>query len=123
MVYRADPAFADAIRQQLDVREKGGYERHDVDVHPAPGAERDAVIESALMYVATPQNPQFAGDASIEAIARQVIQSEGPSGHNIEYVLELADALAEIGADDPHVFAVADEVRRLANQTQTPRET
>ena len=116
VVYRADPAFADEIRRQLDVREQGGYERHEVDVHPAPGAERSEVIEDALMYVATPKNPQFAGDDTIEAIAEQVLRSEGPSGHNVEYVLELADALAEIGAEDPHVFAVAEEVRRRLNR-------
>ena len=33
----------------------------------------------------------------------------GPSGANVEYVLCLARALREIGADDPHVF----ELERL----------
>jgi len=36
-----------------------------------------------------------------------VWRAQGPSGHNIEYVLELARALRKMGADDAHVFALA----------------
>jgi cation transport regulator ChaC len=32
----------------------------------------------------------------------------GPSGPNRDYILRLADALREHGADDPHVFAIAE---------------
>jgi len=34
----------------------------------------------------------------------------GPSGRNTEYVLELARALSDMGADDPHVFDLARHV-------------
>jgi len=89
------------VLARLDVREQGGYERHlenvvlgDREVH-------------ALLYVATPDNPNYLGDAPLEAIAAQVRRSRGPSGPNPEYVLELARALREMGADDPHVFDLA----------------
>jgi cation transport regulator ChaC len=56
--------------------------------------------------VATPENPNYLGPASLEAIAAQVRASTGPSGPNVEYVLELARALRVMGATDEHVEAL-----------------
>ena len=47
----------------------------------------------------------------MDDIAAQVRSSAGPSGVNTEYVLELAYALRQMEADDPHVFALADLIR------------
>ena len=98
---------ADAI-----CREKGGYVRRTVALHfdaasaaSAEGAE--AATAEALVYVATPANPNYLGPAALDRIAAQVRRSHGPSGANVEYVLELAGALRGIGASDPHVFALA----------------
>merc|ERR1711982_161449 len=44
-----------------------------------------------LLYVATPSNQHWLGHASSEHIANQVLESRGDKGHNVEYVLKLAE--------------------------------
>jgi cation transport regulator ChaC len=101
--YRVSPAEREDILEQLDHREKGGYERHQVDVVVPSGED----VYEALVYVATPENPEWLGAATPAEIARQILSSHGPSGPNPEYLLELAESLRRIkGADDPHVFAI-----------------
>ncbi|MEX2453520.1 MAG: gamma-glutamylcyclotransferase [Rhodospirillaceae bacterium] len=101
----------DEVISHLDYREKGGYSLHDVDIRfPRHSAEAAA----GLIYIAGPGNPNWLGDAPLDEIAQQVARSRGPSGHNVEYVVELARALRAIGADDGHVFALADRVAAVA---------
>lgn len=102
MAYRVPAAAREDVLARLDYREKNGYLRQTVAVHRNSG---DAI--DALVYIATSDNEDFAGPASLEAIAAQVRRSRGPSGDNVEYVLELAAALRRIGAEDAHVFALA----------------
>lgn len=104
MAYRITPAHFD----YLDHREKNGYRRF-----VQPMTFDDGHVEEGLVYIATPSNAAWLGEASIDAIARRIVASSGPSGPNREYVLKLADALREHGARDEHVFAVADRVREL----------
>lgn len=100
----------DAVLDQLDLREQGGYARF---LLPVVGASGDVVTPEALTYVAMADNPNYLGDASIEDIARQVAGASGPSGPNRDYVLLLDAFLREHDAADEHVNAVADAVRRL----------
>lgn len=99
------------ILKRLDHREKGGYERHRVSVRDRLGA---VLVNEAVMWVGTRDNPNWHGPAPIEEIAATIARSEGPSGHNVEYLLRLAEALRELGADDEHVFGLEDAVRRRA---------
>lgn len=97
VAYRVAPAtFA-----QLDHREKNGYLRFSTTL-----AFRDGGTNEGLVYIATPGNAAWLGEASDAEIARQVAGSAGPSGSNREYVLKLAQALRELDAVDPHVFAI-----------------
>ena len=107
MAYRLDQSESERITAQLDHREQGGYERHAVDVRTPHGT-----IEEALIYIATPDNPHFAGPAPTDEIARQIATAEGPSGPNTEYLFELAEALRQIDAQDEHVFELEAAVRR-----------
>jgi cation transport regulator ChaC len=68
---------------------------------------RDREPVAGLVYLATPENPNYLGPAPLDAIASQVRASTGPSGGNVEYVESLAHALREMGAADEHVFALA----------------
>jgi len=109
-VYRVAARERDAVLARLDHREKGGYARLEVEVELlAPEALPQT--QRALMYAATEDNPSYLGPASLGEIARQVCRGHGPSGANVEYVLELARALREMGASDEHVFAVEERVR------------
>jgi cation transport protein ChaC len=106
-VYRVAPGHEDEVLAMLDHREQGGYERHRVGVERVDRAHVDA-----LVYLATPANPNWLGEAPLEQIADEVLRSRGPSGSNVEYVLELAAALAAMPADaDEHVEQLAALVR------------
>ena len=92
-----------AVMAQLDVREKGGYERHEVRLELVDPPPEEV---PALVYLAGEGNEEYLGPAPLDAIARQIQASRGPSGPNIEYVLRLAEALRALGAEDAHVFAL-----------------
>lgn len=85
----------------LDHREQQGYDRVEV-----PLTFEDGNVQTGLMYVATPDNPSFAGPTPLPEIANIIRTRWGPSGTNLEYLLELAGALRRMGVDDPHVFAL-----------------
>jgi cation transport protein ChaC len=71
---------------------------------------------TVLVFVASPNSgPYWLGPASSTAIAEQVVSSEGPSGHNVEYLLRLAEWLHTAVPDawDEHLFSIEMEVRRL----------
>ncbi len=109
VAYRLPEEERDAILDQLDHRERGGYERHVVSL-----AFREHGSAKGLVYVATHDNPNYLGPAPLAEIAAQVRVSHGPSGPNPEYVLRLADALRGIDAEDEHVFALEALLRNEA---------
>jgi cation transport protein ChaC len=86
------------VFEHLDHREKNGYERIAVQI------QFDTQTADGVVYVAPPANPAFLGPAPLEEMARQINRCVGPSGSNRDYVINLARALRELGADDPHVF-------------------
>ncbi len=96
-------AQEEEILARLDHREKGGYERVTVPLRDPGGAP----FAEGLVYRATPDNPNWLGPAPLEALLAQIRHASGPSGPNVEYVVELAEALARMGAEDPHVFTLA----------------
>ena len=103
MAYRVAEEDEALVLARLDHREKGGYERHEVTLN-LEGARESVESGSAravdgLVYVATDRNPNYLGPAPLDAVVREVLASEGPSGHNVEYVLRLATALREIRPD------------------------
>lgn len=97
IAYRVSPE----VFSQLDVREKNGYLRLF-----QPLTLDDERTVDALVYIATEDNPAFAGPAPEDAIAARILQCQGPSGANTDYALALARALRGMGVDDPHVFAI-----------------
>jgi len=90
-----------SVFHHLDHREKNGYERVVVRLALSDGEDVDGVV-----YVAPIDNFAFLGDAPLGEMARQIQSSEGPSGRNVDYLLRLAQALRQLRADDPHVFAL-----------------
>lgn len=97
------------ILEHLDHREKNGYERSTVDVY------FDDASEPSIVYIAATSNFAFLGDAPLEEIAAQIKRCAGPSGTNIDYLLELAHTLRQLGVCDPHVF----ELETLVLATQS----
>ena len=66
-----------------------------------------------LVFVATPKSSYWLGPASPQVIAEQVVSSSGPSGHNVEYVLRLAEWVHQELPDvqDEHLFSIEQEIR------------
>lgn len=108
VAYRIDGDRAEAVIDHLDDRERGGYDRHEVELHF--GVDGGAT-EAGLVYVATPANRNYLGPAPLVRIAEQVRAARGPSGPNLEYVLRLAEALRELEAHDDHVFELEELLR------------
>ncbi|MEC9340849.1 MAG: gamma-glutamylcyclotransferase [Pseudomonadota bacterium] len=113
IAYRLRGGDSDQILAALDLREQGGYQRTEIEIRLARTQRRVA----GLVYHATPENPHYLGPAPARQIVAEIRRSRGPSGHNIEYLLRLADALRGMGAEDPHVF----ELERLA-RAQPPAQ-
>jgi glutathione-specific gamma-glutamylcyclotransferase len=103
------------VFDHLDHREKNGYERNEVALSFGDGPIRGGVV-----YIAHRGNHAFLGPAPIGAIARQILASRGPSGSNVEYLYELADALRELDADDRHVFELESRVKSLEADGHSP---
>jgi cation transport regulator ChaC len=97
MAYLISPSVFD----HLDHREKNGYLRLVTDITFDDGSS-----VTGLVYIATADNAAYLGEASEREIALHIARASGPSGHNRDYLLDLAHALRELGKDDPHVFAI-----------------
>ncbi|QOR39898.1 gamma-glutamylcyclotransferase [Billgrantia diversa] len=106
MAYRID---ADTLGP-LDVREKNGYLRERVILHFQDGSHAEGLI-----YLATEDNAAFLGDAPLEEMARQIATAHGPSGANRDYLLNLAAALENLGAQDEHVSTLMTRVSSIKN--------
>lgn len=116
--YRVDHAEWGRIVARLDHREKGGYEQYNVQVHTPDHAA--GVIDRALVYVATPDNPDYLGEADPTTIMRQILGSEGPSGANLDYFRRLDQSMRELGVDDAHLKALDRARRDLASSLGAP---
>lgn len=116
MAYALDLDSVDEVVEHLDYRERGGYARHDVEIHFADPPARIAARRGTV-YIATPDNANYLGPADPGHIAAQIVRSRGPSGHNLEYLLELADSLRSMGAVDSHVFDLERRALTLSEET------
>lgn len=89
---------------ELDIREKGGYERHAIEVLLRDG--RGGHV-AALTYIANPDNPHHLGAAETEAMVAQIGDAQGPSGTNRDYVSRLHQSLEHLGVEDAGVARLA----------------
>jgi len=104
----------DEVLEYLDEREKQYDDRRVLPVfRRAAGGAEVVVVEGALVYIGTPACENYLGPAPDEELARTIVEAEGPSGPNAEYLFGLADAMRAMGVgprEDPHLF----ELERLA---------
>lgn len=109
MAYRVPTDVAVRVFDALDHREKNGYGRHDAELH---FTDRSSVW--GVVYIAPVDNHAFLGAAPIDEIATQIINAHGPSGRNVDYLLQLASSLRSLDAQDAHVFELEARVRELS---------
>lgn len=83
----------------------GGYLQRIATFHPT---EKQIAPFPVLVFIATPQSKHWLGPACESLIAKQVVSSSGPSGHNVEYVVKLAKWLRETfpAVWDEHLYSL-----------------
>ncbi|KAI0600167.1 ChaC-like protein-domain-containing protein [Biscogniauxia sp. FL1348] len=114
--YRIQRDRVAEVKAYLDIREINGYTIHWEAFHPSPSSSSPAPIR-ALLYIGTPANDQFTGPQDPQRLAEHIYVSEGPSGLNRDYLLELERALAALHhgpeSADEHVSDLCDRVREI----------
>lgn len=110
----------DEALAHLDRREKGGYSRHVVRATTWDDKE----IEEVVVWIGGPENPNWLGRAPMGEMVEQILECSGPSGPNLEYLMELDRALERMGAKDEAVIALAAAVRnyQLKRQRKAARK-
>jgi len=74
----------------------GGYTTAVVPFYPRDVNRRDIPSSiPVLLYVATPESKDWSGTAPLHEIATQIAGAKGPAGHNVEYLLRLAEFMRE----------------------------
>jgi len=99
------------ILEHLDHREKNGYVRRTMDLC------FDEAVTPGLVYIAAADNHALLGEIPPGDIAAHILRCEGPSGTNVDYLLELARALRDLGTSDPHVFELETLVLAAQNKS------
>lgn len=115
VAYKIKDCDVDKVTKHLDHREKNGYIRSIVKFYPKEASEDITKPFDLYIYVATPENESFAGEASIQDIAQQIYTACGHSGTNKEYIYNLANAMRDIGPEayDEHLCTLERAVRSL----------
>lgn len=73
-----------------------------------------------LLYIATPKNPLWMGENKLEEIAKQIADCTGDSGHNVEYVVRLANFMREHFPSecDNHLYRLEKEILTIVEQSK-----
>lgn len=107
MAFEVTGSQVEESLKYLNVRETvcGGYATKMVDFFPE-GEDKSPV--QALVYIATSDNPLFLGPASPEEIGTQIAVCRGKTGHNLEYLLRLAQFMRSScpHVEDHHLFSI-----------------
>ncbi|KAM9842279.1 glutathione-specific gamma-glutamylcyclotransferase 1-like [Aulostomus maculatus] len=107
VAYEVTDSQIDASLQYLYTREVvcGGYVTEMVEFIPR---EKGQATHHALVYIATSDHPAYLGPASDKEIATQIAICRGKTGHNIEYLVRLAEFMRcccpEV--EDDHLFSI-----------------
>uniref|UniRef100_A0A915BV05 glutathione-specific gamma-glutamylcyclotransferase n=2 Tax=Parascaris univalens TaxID=6257 RepID=A0A915BV05_PARUN len=91
--------------EYLDVREKAGYVRQEIDFYPDDGS---SPFSLHAYLAAAHSNPYFTGPVDNDVIIQTILTARGPSGTNLEYALRLADCVRRMAPHirDEHLFAI-----------------
>ena len=119
VAYKIAEDKVEEVRKHLDFREKGGYEAVPVTFHPR---DEDMAEFQLNIYLGSEENPYYLGPAPLEDIAKQIHDSEGPSGKNTEYLFELATAMRNLvpHVDDSHLYELEKHVKQLERSGASP---
>lgn len=107
VAYEVTDSQIEESLQYLNMREVvlGGYITQMVEFIPKEKGQGSLL---ALVYIATSSNPIYLGPASDKEIASQIAMCSGSTGHNIEYLVRLADfmRISCPEVEDDHLFSI-----------------
>lgn len=80
-----------------------------------PPTESEQMPFHLTIYIGDEDNPNFAGNEDVDTIARTIVQAQGSSGENREYLYKLAAAMRFIAPNvhDEHLFDLERAVKEL----------
>ena len=116
MAFRICPTRELSVRTYLSERELVNRSYFEI-LHPVRLLVEDGAEERpvpAICYVLDRTHPQYAGRLELEEQARIIAGSSGPAGTNRDYLHNTVAHLAELGVDDPELFALDRMVRNIA---------
>ena len=98
VAYYIEEEDRENVFNYLDFREKNGYESTMISVHTV-----DGIIDCHL-YVASTDNEAFLGPQPLAVIALHIKSCIGPSGPNLEYLMNLHQAHKQLTIEkDQHL--------------------
>ncbi|CAN9502216.1 unnamed protein product [Ophioblennius macclurei] len=107
VAYEVTDSQIEESLQYLNTREVkgGGYTTEMVEFTPK---EKGQGTMSALVYIATSDNPIYLGPAPVQEIAAQIANCRGNTGHNAEYLVRLAEFMRLYCPEvqDEHLFSI-----------------
>lgn len=107
VAYEVTDSHVEESLQYLNMRETvmGGYVTEMVEVIPR---EKGQAKLLALVYIATSDNPIYLGPAPATEIAAQIAMCRGNVGHNMEYLVRLAEFMRLYcpEVEDDHLFSI-----------------
>jgi glutathione-specific gamma-glutamylcyclotransferase len=104
------------VTQYLDIREQNGYSVEFTTFYYYAGDTRTSKTLRCLVYIGLPSNPQFVGPQDPQVLAEHILRSKGPSGENVEYLLNLEEALRELCPLGENVKSIDFHVNDLARR-------
>jgi cation transport regulator ChaC len=126
VVYLVPPEDADRIIAELDYRERGGYNRHQIKVKFLSDTPHYACndIGSALVYTGSITNPHFSlandidhirncNSSYISRTAEIIATSIGPSGANCEYLFNLNNYFVKNSLHDKYISMLENQVKTV----------
>ncbi|KAF0044461.1 hypothetical protein F2P81_003619 [Scophthalmus maximus] len=117
VAYEVTDSQVEESLQYLNMREivLGGYITQMVEFLPKEKGQGPLL---AAVYIATSSNPIYLGPASDREIAAQIAACSGNTGHNIEYLVRLAEfmRLSCPEAEDEHLFSIEAAVLNIFSE-------
>ena len=75
-------------------------------------------IVRAWLWIAFPDNPNFIRDESLETSLEVIRRAEGASGPNVDYVINLCDALQKSDIIDDYLIMVCRALKELLSKDE-----
>ena len=110
--FRVEDEHWDVVYAYLEERESGGYTATQLPVFIGQR------FVPAWLWIAFPDNPNFIREESLETSLEVIRRAQGASGPNVDYVLNLCDALQKSDIIDDYLIMVCRALKELLSKDE-----